>query len=407
MLFTNSQKDFEFSSVESVWRENHCLKDSSINLYKRWIQRFMLYCREKNLDEHSQLTLAGVLKFANCYAHSKDIDVNPALCSARSALGSWAHALNILGKSLPPWLEHTKPSQSHSPILKEFFEYEYQHRGSSISTIHKKIKHLESFSSFLRKRKRNLKKFRLQDIDEYVCICAAHYARTTTADICSTIRSFANFLTAKQYVSINIAQSILAPKITKYENLRRVLPWADVQRILQSIDQKSLCGRRDYVLLLMMSMYGLGAGEVIRLTLDDIDWKALTLHVVRPKTGVEFQLPLLPAVAKALVCYLRNGRPAHTTTRHLFVRMKVPHRKLACAVSIRHILHTHAQNAGVNTEHLGTHVLRHTHACRQMEFGTTPQVIGGILGHKDPSSTSAYIRVSIERLRDLALKVPL
>ena len=42
-----------------------------------------------------------------------------------------------------------------------------------------------------------------------------------------------------------------------------------------------------------------GAGEVIRLTLDDIDWRKAVLHVRRPKTGAEFQLPLLPGVIES------------------------------------------------------------------------------------------------------------
>lgn len=77
------------------------------------------------------------------------------------------------------------------------------------------------------------------------------------------------------------------------------------------------CGLCDHALLLMMSTYGLGAGEVIGLQLQDIDWRAGTLQMSRPKTGVNFVLPLLPPVAKVLARYLRHGRPSHTPTRHL------------------------------------------------------------------------------------------
>jgi site-specific recombinase XerD len=41
-----------------------------------------------------------------------------------------------------------------------------------------------------------------------------------------------------------------------------------------------------------------------------------------------------------------------------------------------------------------------------MELGTVPKLIGDILGHRDPQSTSAYLRVTTERLRDMALAVP-
>jgi integrase len=172
------------------------------------------------------------------------------------------------------------------------------------------------------------------------------------------------------------------------------------------IDQSTPTGRRDYALLLMMSVYGLGAGEIIGLTLDDINWRAGTLRIVRPKNGVEFTLPLLPAVGRALAGYLRGGRPQHVGTRHLFVTMRTPYKRLACSVTIRHILHTAAAHAGVSAPFMGTHVLRHTHACRQLELGSSPKIIGDILGHRDPESTSAYLRVATARLRELALPVP-
>jgi integrase/recombinase XerD len=81
---------------------------------------------------------------------------------------------------------------------------------------------------------------------------------------------------------------------------------------------------RDHALLLMMSTYGFGAGEAILLQLQDINWNVATLRVVRPKTGVAFTLPLLPAVAKALAFYLRDGRPPNIPSRHVFVWMKMP-----------------------------------------------------------------------------------
>ncbi|EQD76971.1 site-specific recombinase, phage integrase family protein, partial [mine drainage metagenome] len=61
---------------------------------------------------------------------------------------------------------------------------------------------------------------------------------------------------------------------------------------------------------------------------------------------------------------------------------------------------------GITAPFLGTHALRHTHACRQLELGTPPKIIGDILGHRDPQSTSAYLRVASERLRELSLPVP-
>jgi integrase len=232
------------------------------------------------------------------------------------------------------------------------------------------------------------------------------YARSVVSDVCSSLRSFVRFLRATGKLAADLAPSIMAPTMRKIERPHRTLPWKDVRRILCAVNLARRGGRRDYALLLMMSVYGLGAGEICRLMLDDVDWRAGTIRVVRPKTGVEFLLPLLPAVARALSHYLRDGRPARPSTRNLFVTLRTPHKRLAGSTTVRHILHLHARAAGVSGPFLGTHVLRHTHACRQMELGARPKVIGDILGHRDPESTSAYLRVSTERLRNLALPVP-
>jgi len=80
------------------------------------------------------------------------------------------------------------------------------------------------------------------------------------------------FLHATGRISVDLAESVIAPVQRKDERPRRALPWDDVQQLLQAVDKTSARGLRDHALLLLMCTYGFGAGEVIRLQLDDIDW---------------------------------------------------------------------------------------------------------------------------------------
>lgn len=393
-------------AVVRVWRENRCLRKNSIIQYLRWVRRFKAYCRGKAVKEESQLTLAGVCTFAKWYTQTQGIDGDNAFKGARSALRAWALALSAMGHAVPRWAAPPPPKHLPSPLLQEFAEYLRQHRGNPAVTIKKEITHITGFLVFLRSRRQRLQRVQLRDIDAFVVSCRKRYARTTVADFCSSLRSFLRFLHATGRLSVDLAPSVMAPIVRKGERPLRALPWNDVRRILQAVDRSTSCGKRDYAMLLLMSTYGLGAGEVIKLKLDDIDWRAATLRVIRPKTGVETRLPLLPAVMRVLVTYLRRGRPTHATTRHLFLTMNAPHVRLSCSSAVRHILIKHARAAGVSAPYLGSHVLRHTHACRQMEQGTQPKVIGDILGHGRAESTSAYIRISTERLRQMALPVP-
>src|SRR5262249_15777864 len=83
-------------------------------------------------------------------------------------------------------------------------------------------------------------------------------------------------------------------------------------RLLRSVDTSTPRGLRDYAILLMMSIYGFGAGEVIRLQLQDIDWDAATIRVVRPKTGVAFTLPLAGRGQSARALPPRSPGTEHT-----------------------------------------------------------------------------------------------
>jgi integrase len=400
--------DRRLAEVERIWQRNRCIKRGSVAVYRYWIRRFCVYCRACQLDERAELTRDGAELFARWWragASPRRGRLECTIQASRSALRAWANARSSLGEQLPPW--QTPPPPQHVPaIAAAFAAYLRDVRGNPPTTIRKKLAHVAMFGAYCRSHERASRCPRLQDIDRFVVTCRSRYARSTVADICSTLRGYLRFLRSSGRMGSDLAGSVMAPIVRVSERPHRTLPWGDVQRILRAVDRASRAGRRDYAILLMMSVYGLGAGEIIGLTLDDINWRAATLHIIRPKTRNEFLLPLLPAVGRALVSYLRHGRPVHTEDRHLFVTMRTPHQRLACSVTIRHILHSAARRAGVTAGFLGTHVLRHTHACRQLELGTQPKLIGDILGHRDPESISAYLRVAAERLRDLSLPVP-
>ena len=246
----------------------------------------------------------------------------------------------------------------------------------------------------------------LPDIDAFLIQCAGRYARTTTADMASTVRSFARFLLASGRIRVDLADAVISPVQPRLARPPRALPWEDVQRLLRAVDTSSPGGLRDHAMLLMMSTYGFGAGEVTGLQLQHIDWSAGTLQVSRPKTGVHFVLPLLSPVAKVLAKYLRHGRPPHTPTRHLFAQMKVPFAAITTASAVRHVLIKHAKAAGIQAPYLGSHVLRHSNAARQLDVGTQARVLSDILGHRDSQSVSAYVRIATQSLREVSLPVP-
>lgn len=388
-----------------MWRDDRSVKDGSARVYLRWIGRFRTYCDQRGLNEQAQLTLDGARRFVDWYSRRHDLGPDAA-ANARTAVHELNRVYCVLGREAPPWRVTPVAIEPVTGVLRAYRDHLIAHRGSPQTTVHKKLTHMGYFLEHLRKCGKTWRSMTLADIDVFLVDCSHRYARTTTADIACSIRSFSRFLFATGRSPRNLADSVIAPVQPKYARPHRALPWEDVQRLLHAINRTNPSGLRDYAMLLMMSTYGFGAGEVIGLRLDDINWSAATLQVIRRKTGTAFILPLLPAVAKAVALYLRDGRPPHVTTRYLFLQCQLPFGPLTCASAVRYIVVKHATVAGLTAPYLGSHVLRHSSASRYIDLGADPRVVSDILGHRDPDSISAYVRIATETLRDVSLPVP-
>lgn len=388
-----------------VWNEDRCLQLDSIHVYLLWIKRFRDYCIRCGFDEQAELTLAGTRRFIAWYARRRHLGTSH-FKSARSALHALSHVYQVMGHTQPVWQRQADSKSPTSRLLREYADHLTRHRGNPKVTVDKRLAQIERLLAHLRRHRKTWRTMSLHDIDEFLVEFSHRNARSTTADIAGGVRSFARFLLATQRIPFDLAESVISPVQPRYAHPPKALPWKDVQRLLKAVDLSSAQGLRDYALLLMMSTYGLGAGEVIGLKLQDIDWNAGTFNVVRAKTGVAYTLPLLSSVAKALAQYLQHGRPKHAQTRHVFVQMRMPFNALGSASPIRHILRKHAAVAGLDAPYLGSHVLRYSNATRQMDLGIRPQVLSDLLGHRDPESISAYVRIATESLREVSLPVP-
>lgn len=391
--------------VLQVWHRDRNVSASSAKQYLQWIGRFRRYCRELQLIEADQLTRDGATRFNAWYVRSHKI--KPAhLGLASSSMRALRRVYDVIGVVLPAWSPVEQRPPPAMALLREYAAHLGQQRGNPEVTIRKKLDHVGKLLEHLAHSGKFWRRMTLTDVDAFLIDCAGRYARSTTADIASTVRSFARFLLANGRVHVDLADAVIAPVQPRFERPRRALPWEDVQRLLRAVDTRTASGLHDHAMLLLMSTYGLGAGEVIGMQLHDIDWSAGTLQMSRPKTGVNFVLPLLPAVAKVLARYLQHGRPPQTPTRHVFVQMKVPFGALTASSAVRHVVVKHAKAAGIHAPYLGSHVLRHSNAARQIDAGTRSRVLSDLLGHRDPESVSAYVRIATQSLREVSLPVP-
>jgi len=391
--------------IIGVWRQ--CgLTDGSIAVYLCSVRPFRRHCRAAGIDEIERLTHADVVAYAKAY-------VGPrrgrrvkqwSHHSARNAMHAWSCALQILGVGVPPW-RTPAVSRRWPGLIEAYGEYRRSHRGIAASTLRRDMALASDFLQSLRSRSRRVAAISVKDIDDFIDGLSARLVRRTVAGLCSSLRCFLGFLRVTGRIRRDLASCVVAPRFRVDEGPPRALPWESIRRILRAIPRDRHTGQRDYAMFLLMAAYGLGAGEIVALRLDDVDWRAGVLRARRPKTAVPIELPLLPAVARALASYLQRGRSRTTSTRALFVTVGLPHQALTTSV-LRHQARLYAARAGIAVAPLGAHVFRHSHATRQIDAGAPAKIVGDILGHRRPSSMSVYVRVALRRLRSVGLPVP-
>ena len=227
-----------------------------------------------------------------------------------------------------------------------------------------------------------------------VSVAAAQY-------FVSGVRAFLRFCFLEELVEADLSQAALVVRGRRASLLPRGIGRADARALLESCDRRRVLGRRDYALIMLLLRLGLRRGEVARLTLDDIDWRAGEL-VIHGKGGREDRLPLPADVGAAIAAYLQRGRPA-SQRREVFLRARAPYAPIASG-TVASTVRRACRRAGI--PEVGSHRLRHTTACEMVQAGVPIVRIGQVLRHRSLQSTANYARVDMEQLRRLAAPWP-
>ena len=222
------------------------------------------------------------------------------------------------------------------------------------------------------------------------------HARTTV----TALRSFMRFLLQRGAIKIDLAAALPGVAHWRLSHIPKSLPPEQVEQLLRSCDRSTPSGQRDYAILLLLARLGLRGGEVLAMTLDDLDWEHGEM-VVRGKGQRLERLPLPRDVGTALVHYLHHVRP-ECASRNVFIRLKAPLRGLRLT-AICCVVRRALKRAGLDPDFKGAHLLRHSLATTMLRRGASLGEIGQLLRHRQPTTTQIYAKVDVKALRGIAL----
>jgi integrase/recombinase XerD len=219
----------------------------------------------------------------------------------------------------------------------------------------------------------------------------------------TALRSLLGFLYVDGAIDRSLVSAVPTVPGRRLTGLPKGLASDQVQHLLASCDTSTRSGCRDFAVLTMLVRLGLRAGEVAKLQLDDIDWRAGEIVVAHSKGNCAERLPLPADVGEAIAAYLHHGRPANTQGRTVFARITAPHHGLTSGAVTQIVGHA-AERCGF--ERIHAHRLRHTAATLMLRGGASLPEIGQLLRHRNAITTSIYAKVDRDALRSIARPWP-
>ena len=195
------------------------------------------------------------------------------------------------------WLD--EPEHEHHPHHAEvaiFEKWLREERGLSTATIQDYCRAADHFFFWLAEKALRWSAVRMTDIDDVVA--AEHrrgaWSRRTIHDYAQRLRAFFLFAEARGWCRAGLAAGIMAPRFMADETVPKGLRREDVLRLLASVQGDRPVDKRDRAILMLFVAYGLRAGEVGGLRLDDLDWENEIIRVRCPKPGRTHLWPLSP-----------------------------------------------------------------------------------------------------------------
>lgn len=199
----------------------------------------------------------------------------------------------------------------------------------------------------------------------------------------------------------NVAEHIKGAKIDT-EHKKDALSADQTSALLSGIDRETESGARDYAILSLMATTGLRTVSVVDANVEDVKTVYGTPVLFYRGKGHDEKaayVKLAPQVLEAIRSYLSlrgktgSGDPlfASCANRNSGARMTTR--------SVSRIAAEHMEEAGVKTDRITAHSLRHTAATLNLLNGGTVEETMQLLGHKSITTTMIYSH-ALERIKN-------
>jgi len=224
---------------------------------------------------------------------------------------------------------------------------------------------------------------------------------TSVGRMLSAVRGLHRFAIDEGLLATDATADLRPPKPSA--RLPKALTVEQVTALLAAVGGEEPAAIRDRALLELLYATGARVSEVVGLDLDDWYQSEDVLRLTG-KGAKQRVVPVGSYARDAVEEYLVRVRPAFAAggrgTPALLLGARGARLSRQSAFLI---IRDAGRRAGIPTEHLSPHVLRHSFATHLLQGGADVRVVQELLGHASVATTQIYTRVTAESLREAYL----
>lgn len=294
-------------------------------------------------------------------------------------------------------------------IIKSYLEY-LKSTDILDETISRKSGIVYTFLSYLKLNNLKLNKVNFKIIYDFINLISEFQWKITYLDRCKfDLKKFLNWLFENKLLTFS--GDIIIPKINwhKRSTIKSFYTKEEIEKMLDVIDISTNQGKEDFLILSIISYYGLRISDVLNLKISNFDFDKNLISIIQFKTKEPLILALIDEVKYPLLDYLKNVRPQTKEVDYVFVSFDNPSKKKNYFKNKGRIVGKYLTKAGVditNKKH-GFHSIRFSLSTILLNENIDLYTISKILGHTDIKTTMNYLDIDISKLKELSLEVPL
>ncbi|MGI9887331.1 site-specific tyrosine recombinase XerD [Vibrio chagasii] len=284
-------------------------------------------------------------------------------------------------------------------LVEQFLDAMWMERGLSENTLVSYRTDLSKLLTWMEQNNYRLDFISLSGLQDYQSwLVDADFKQTSRARMLSAIRRLFQYLHREKVRADDPSALLISPKLP--QRLPKDLSEEQVDALLDAPDPNDPIELRDKAMLELLYATGLRVTELVSLTMENISLRQGVVRVIG-KGGKERLVPMGENAVDWIESFIEQGRPQLLGENSSDVVFPSKRAKQMTRQTFWYRIKHYAVVAGIDTELLSPHVLRHAFATHLLNYGADLRVVQMLLGHSDLSTTQIYTHVATERLKQI------